>query len=115
MHELRGGALEVCVLLGISDRKPETSATPCEVSWSLPNNSPPLRAMPCCSLCVCAAPMRGLLPSAAAAKSGSRPRTTDLAVPVLADAIGACSTLRPCGQGGARPRAAARERPWACF
>ena len=36
-------------------------------------------------------------------------RTTGPAVPMLADAIGACRTLRPCGQGGYKARAAARE------
>ena len=37
-------------------------------------------------------------------------RTTGPAVPMLADAIGACRTLRPCGQGGRRARAVERER-----
>ena len=36
--------------------------------------------------------------------------TTSPAVPVLADAIGACRTLRPCGQGGRSAKAAVRER-----
>ena len=98
------------MLLGVSDYKPETSGKPCEVSSSVPNNSAPLRAMPCCSLCACAAPARGLLPSVAAQKIGPNKRTTGQAVPVLADAIGASRTLRPCGQGGGTARAAARER-----
>ena len=75
------------MLLGVSDSKLETSATPCEVSWSVPNNSGTLRAMVCSSLCVCAAAARGLLPSAAAQKSGPHARTAGPAVPVLADAI----------------------------
>ena len=37
-------------------------------------------------------------------------RTTGPAVPVLADAIGACSTRLRRGEGGSRPRAAAPER-----
>ena len=37
-------------------------------------------------------------------------RTTGPAVPMLADAIGSCRTLRPCGQGGPRARAVDRER-----
>ena len=81
-----------------------------ELSLGVPTNSAPLRAMVCCSLCVRTAPARGLLPSATAPKSGSRPRTTGPAVPMLADAIGACRTLRPCGQGGRRARAVERER-----
>ena len=74
-------------LLGVSDRKLETSVTPCEVSWSLLTNSAPLRAMVCSYFRVCAAPACGLLPSAAAPKSGPHARTTGPAVPVLADAI----------------------------
>ena len=97
------------MLLGISDSKLETIVMPYEVSLSVPTNSAPLRAMVCCSLCVRTAPARGLLPSAAAPKNGSRPRTTGPAVPMLADAIGACRTLRRCGQGGAKAIAAARE------
>ena len=56
------------MLLGISDSKPETSATPCEVSWSVPNNSVTLRSMLCSFCCLPAAPACGLLPSAAAQK-----------------------------------------------
>ena len=97
------------MLLGVSDGKLETSVTPWKVSWCVPNNSPPLRAMPCCSLCVCAAPACGLLPSAAAPKSGSGRCTTGPAVPALADAIGGGGTLRLGGEGGYGARAAARE------
>ena len=98
------------MLLGVSDRKLETSVTPYKVSWSVPNNSATLRSMVCSFRCLPAAPACGLLPSAAAQKSGPHARTTSPAVPVLADASGACRTLRPCGQGGGKARAAARER-----
>ena len=98
------------MLLGVSDGKLETSVTPWKVSWCVPNNSPPLRAMPCCYLCVCAAPACGLLPSAAAPKSGPHARTTGPAVPMLADAIGGGGTLRLGGEGGHSARAVARER-----
>ena len=97
------------MLLGISDSKLETIVMPYEVSLSVPTNSAPLRAMVCCSLCVRAAPARGLLLSAAARENGSGRCTTGPAVPVLADTIGACRTLRLGGEGGARARAAARE------
>ncbi|MDC0525531.1 hypothetical protein OAO87_00935 [bacterium] len=97
------------MLLGVSDRKLETSVTPYKVSWSVPNNSATLRSMVRSFRCLPAAPACGLLPSAAA-QSGPHARTTDPAVPVLADASGACRTLRPCGQGGGTSRAAARER-----
>ena len=103
------------MLLGVSDGKLETSVTPWKVSWCVPNNSPPLRAMPCCSLCVCAAPMRGLLPSAAAAKSGSGRCTTGPTVPVLADAIEGGGTLRLGGEGGYGARAAAPECLRSCL
>ena len=98
------------MLLGISDSKPETSATPCEVSWSVPNNSVTLRSMLCSFCCLPAAPACGLLPSAAAQKSGPHARTTGPAVPMLADAIGGGGTLRLGGEGGHSARAVARER-----
>ena len=97
------------MLLGVSDGKLETSVTPWKVSWNVPTNSATLRAMVRCSLCVRAAPARGLLLSAAARENGSGRCTTGPAVPVLADTIGACRTLRLGGEGGARARAAARE------
>ena len=103
------------MLLGVSDRKLETSVTPYKVSWSVPNNSATLRSMVCSFRCLPAAPACGLLSSAAAPKSGPHARTTGPAVPMLADVIGACMTLRPCGQGGARPRAAAPECLRSCL
>ena len=57
------------MLLGVSDRKLETSVTPYKVSWSVPNNSATLRSMVCSFRCLPAAPACGLLPSAAAQKS----------------------------------------------
>ena len=99
------------MLLGVSDRKLETSVTPYKVSWSVPNNSATLRSMVCSFRCLPAAPACGLLSSAAAPKSGPHARTTGPAVPMLADAISrACRTLRPCGQGGPKARAVDRER-----
>ena len=62
------------MLLGVSDRKLETSVTPYKVSWSVPNNSATLRSMVCSFRCLPAAPACGLLPSAAAQKKVARTR-----------------------------------------
>ena len=59
------------MLLGVSDRKLETSVTPYKVSWSVPNNSVTLRSMLCSFCCLPAAPACGLLPSAAAQKKST--------------------------------------------
>ena len=98
------------MLYGISDSVSAMSASSLKASVSVPPNQRTLRAMVLCLCCLLAARVLGLLISASAGKSGDQPRTTGPAVPVLADAIGACRTRLRGGGGGFRARAAAPER-----